>query len=114
MASVIDDPNGRRRIQFLAPDESRKTIRLGKTDRRTAEGVARHVEALLAGKIGAQPVSRETAVWLTTVGPKLKTKLAKAGLVEAEKTLTAKQYLDDWLANRREANHAVASLLAWG
>jgi integrase len=25
-----------------------------------------------------------------------------------------KQFLDDWLANRKAANHAVASLLAWG
>jgi hypothetical protein len=114
MASLVNDPNGRRRILFVAPDEKRKTIRLGKTDRRTAEGVARHVEVLLASKIGGQPVARETATWLTTVAPKFKGKLAKAGLIEAEKKLTVKQYLHDWLANRKEAKHAVASLLAWG
>ena len=47
MASVVDDPNGRRRILFVAPDEKRKTIRLGKIDRRTAESVARHVFSAL-------------------------------------------------------------------
>lgn len=41
--------------EFVAPDQKRKTIRLGKTDRRTADGVARHVETLLAALIGGQP-----------------------------------------------------------
>ena len=30
MASVVNDPNGRRRILFVAPDGSRRTVRLGK------------------------------------------------------------------------------------
>ena len=62
MASIVNDPNGRRRIQFVSPDGSRKTIRLGKVDRKTAEGVCRHVEALLVAKISGQPVPRDTAV----------------------------------------------------
>lgn len=114
MASVIDDPNGRRRIQFVAPDQSRKTIRLGKIDRRAAESICRHVEALLAAKLNGQPLLRDTAAWLAGVAPKLKEKLHKVELIEAEKKLTVKQYLDDWLANRRAAGHATASLLAWG
>jgi integrase len=114
MASVVDDPNGRRRILFVAPDEKRKTIRLGKIDRRTAESIARHVEALLAAKITGQPLPRETATWLAGVAPKLKDKLVAVGLIDAEKTLTVKPYLEDWLANRKVAGYAVASLLAWG
>ena len=55
MASVVNDPNGRRRILFVAPDESRKTIRLGKIDRKSAESICRHVEALLAAHITGQP-----------------------------------------------------------
>ena len=70
MASVVDDPNGRRRILFVALDEKRKTVWLGKIGRRTAESIARHLEMLLASKIGGQPVSRETAVWLSTIAPK--------------------------------------------
>ena len=76
MASISNDPNGRRRILFVAPDESRKTIRLGKIDRKSAEAIARHVEALLAAKIGGQPVPRETAVWLARIGMALRDKLA--------------------------------------
>ena len=83
MASIANDPNGRRRILFVAPDESRKAIRLGKCDRKSAEAIARHVETLLAAKIGGQPVGRETAVWLTTIGNALQKKLAAVGLVES-------------------------------
>ncbi|QEL14115.1 hypothetical protein [Limnoglobus roseus] len=56
MASIIDDPNGRRRIQFVAPNGTRKTIRLGKIDRKSAEAINRHVEALLSAKVGGQPM----------------------------------------------------------
>jgi hypothetical protein len=83
MASIANDPNGRRRILFVAPDESRKTIRLGKCDRKSAEAIARHVEALLAAKIGGQPVPRDTAAWLANIGVALRDKLAAVGLVEA-------------------------------
>ena len=83
MASIVNDPNGRRRILFVAPDESRKTIRLGKIDRKSAESICRHVEALLAAKLGGQPLPRDTAVWLSGIGAKLRDKLAAVGLVEA-------------------------------
>ena len=39
MASVVDDPGGRRRILFVAPNESRKTIRLGKIDRNNVDAL---------------------------------------------------------------------------
>ena len=68
MASVVNDPNGRRRILFVAPDETRKTIRLGKIDRKGAESICRHVEALLGAKIGGQSVPRDTAGWLGAIG----------------------------------------------
>jgi len=113
MASVVDDPNGRRRILFMAPDEKRKTIRLGKIDRRTAEGIARHVEVLLAAKIGGQPVARETAVWLTSIGAKLKEKLAAVGLIEVERTLTFGEFLAEWIAGKKASGFKPASLIAW-
>ena len=39
MASIGKDPNGYRRILFVAPDGKRKTIRLGRVSQKTAEGV---------------------------------------------------------------------------
>ncbi|MDY3561966.1 site-specific integrase [Gemmata sp. JC673] len=114
MASIADDPNGRRRILFVAPDEKRKTIRLGKIDRRTAENICRHVEALLAARISGQPLARDTATWLADLSPKLKDKLVSVGLCESEQKLAVGQFLDDWLAARRASGHAASSLLAWG
>src|SRR5262245_49886498 len=56
MASVVNDPNGRKRILFVDAEENRKAIRLGKIDLKSAETICRHIEALLAAKLGAQPV----------------------------------------------------------
>jgi integrase len=106
MASVIDDPNGRRRIQFVAPDGSRKTIRLGKTDRKSAEAINRHVEALLAAKIGGQPVPRDTAAWLASVGGSLKDKLAAVGLIEAVERAVLGEFLRGYVLNRPDVKPA--------
>ena len=101
MASIANDPNGRRRIQFVAPDGSRKTIRLGKCDRKSAEAIARHVEQLLAAKIGGQPIPRTTAHWLTEIGTELRDKLAAVGLADAvAKVPTLKAFLDEYLTGR--------------
>jgi hypothetical protein len=114
MASIANDPNGRKRILFVAPDESRKTIRLGKIDRKSAESICRHVEALLAAKIGGQPVPRDTASWLATIGASLRDKLAAVGLVEAQQRLTVGEFLASWLDGKKAMGHKPTSLLAWG
>src|ERR1700687_4529775 len=100
MASIVNDPNGRRRVLFVAPDESRKTIRLGKIDRKGAESICRHVEFLLGAKIGGQPVPRDTAAWLANIGPALRDKLAEVGLVEPLQRLTVGEFLTSWLEGK--------------
>jgi len=100
MASIANDPGGRRRILFVAPDESRQTIRLGKIDRKGAEAIARHVEALLAAKIGGQPVPRDTAAWLANIGAALRDKLAAVGLVEAPKRAALGEFLRSYILSR--------------
>ena len=98
MASVINDPNGRRRIQFVLPDGKRKTIRLGKIDRKTAEGVCRQVEHLLSARLSGQPIPQETAVWLRTIGEPLRDKLARVGLIEPPNAMpTLAQWCQDYL-----------------
>ncbi|MBY0456317.1 MAG: hypothetical protein K2V38_03160, partial [Gemmataceae bacterium] len=114
MASIADDPNGRRRIQFVATDQSRKTIRLGKCDRKTAESVCRHVEALLGAKISGQPIPRDTATWLTGIGAQLRDRLAAVGLIEPEKRLSLGAYLTSWLEGKKGGGYKPASLIAWG
>lgn len=114
MASVVNDPRGRRRILFVAPDETRKAIRLGKCDRRSAEAIARHVEALLAAKIGGQPVQRDTAAWLAEIGDVLRSKLAAVGLVEPLQRLSVGEFLTTWLASKGATGYKPTSLRTWG
>src|SRR6478609_3496698 len=108
MASIANDPNGRRRILFVAPDGSRKAIRLGKCDRRSAEAITRHVEALLASKIGGQPVPRDTAVWLAGIGAQLRDRLAAVGLIETECRLSTGDFLANWLETKRAGGYKPA------
>ena len=112
MASVVDDPGGRRRILFVAPDETRKTIRLGKIDRKSAESIGRHVEALLGAKIGGQPIPRDTAAWLAGIGAKLRDRLAAVGLVEEHTAApTLEKWCKDYIARRTDlAPRSVARL----
>jgi hypothetical protein len=108
VASVSNDPGGRRRILFVAPDGSRKTIRLGKCDAKSAEPIARHVEALLAARIGGQPVPRATAAWPAGIGAALRDRLAAVGLVEPDQRLAVGEYLESWQTSKRAAGHAAA------
>jgi hypothetical protein len=101
MASIVNDPGGRRRILFVAPDGSRKAIRLGKMDRKSAESICRHVEALLAARIGGQPIPRATAVWLANIGAVLRDKLTAAGLVQSQQRATLGEFLDAFIASRK-------------
>jgi integrase len=114
MASVSKDPSGKYRIQFEAPDGRRRTLRLPVTEKKTALGIAVHVERLLAQKIAGQPIPKETAMWLATIGTELRNRLVKVGLAEAANILTLEEFLANWLETKREMGHKVASLVAWG
>src|SRR5262249_56296883 len=95
-----------RRILFVAPDQSRKTIRLGKIDRKSTEAIARHVEALLAARVGGQPVPRDTAAWLANIGAALGDKLAAVGLVEAPKRVALGEFLRSYILSRPDVKPA--------
>jgi integrase len=111
VASLSTDSAGRRRIQF---DDTRKSIRLGKCDRRTAEAITRHVEGLLSAKISGETIPRDTAAWLSGIGPKLRKKLAAVGLVQPEQRVTVGEFTRKWLDEKKAAGYKPASLIAWG
>jgi len=114
MATIGTEPNGTRRILFVAADGSRKTVRLGKCSQRDAEQVCRHVEALATASIHTQPVPRETAVWVRGIGHKLHDRLARAGLVEAREQpgkLLLGAFIDGYIAQRPDLKPATLVLL---
>ena len=111
MASIIDDANGRRRIQFVAPDGKRKAIRLGKIERKSAETIGRHVEALLVAKLCGETIPRTTAVWLTQCGDTLKAKLAAVGLTDAcAKIPTLQEFLRSYILNRPDVKSSTLEI----
>ena len=58
MATIGNDPNGRKRVLFVAGDGTRKTIRLGKMDRKNAERFCGRVEKIISANIsGGLPTS---------------------------------------------------------
>ena len=81
MASIANDPGGRRRILFLDRNSDRKTIWLGKVSKRLAEEIKTKVESINCAAIAGVSIDGETAEWLGKIGNSLHTKLAAAGLV---------------------------------
>ncbi|GIX02441.1 MAG: hypothetical protein KatS3mg112_1378 [Thermogutta sp.] len=112
MASVAKDGKGWR-ILFVAPDGKRKTLRLGRVDKKTAESIRVHVEALLASRISGLPVQQATATWLNTIGEALKEKLAKAGLIDSVAVAKLGPYLEDYVASR-QGTCTPATRVVWG
>jgi len=80
MATIGNDPGGRRRILFVGPSGKRHTIRLGKVSDRIAQTVRLKVESLLAAKVANQSIDRETAAWLADIDDRLHDRLARAEL----------------------------------
>ena len=82
MANVVNDSNGRKRIQFVASDGGRKTIRLGHASAKQAEMILAKVEAILADKMLGRPHDAEIAKWLSGLDDTLKGRLRAVGLAE--------------------------------
>jgi len=83
MASVISDPNGRKRIQFVAGNGRRKTLRLGKATAKQADAFKVRVEQLILAATGAtSAIDEDTARWLAALDDRIHGKLAAVGLVK--------------------------------
>lgn len=110
MASISNDANGTRRILFVAPDGSRKTLYLGKVDAKTAQSICFHVENLLASKMTGEPLQRQSAAWLVSIGQALREKLENVGLVEAPKRLALGEFLRSHVLNRPDVRPATLEI----
>lgn len=81
MASIANDPGGRRRILFVDPNGDRKAVRLGKVSQRTAEGVKYRVEQLLEALEFQRSMEADLIQWVKDLEPRLAKKLVRAGLI---------------------------------
>lgn len=110
MASISNQTNGRKLIQFVAPDRNRKTIRLGKTSRRSAEVVKTKVESLVSAQLSGHAVDDETARWLASANPIMLDKLAAVGLIPPKEQSTLGSFLDAYIATRTDVKHSTITI----
>ncbi|MHB1156057.1 MAG: tyrosine-type recombinase/integrase [Phycisphaerales bacterium] len=102
MASISNDPNGRRRIQFFDAKGERKTLRLGKVPLRYADAVKVKVEDLSHAATTGHAPADETSRWLANLDVDLYDKLAKAGLVKRRDSATLAGFIDAYIIRRTD------------
>ncbi|QKK09775.1 MAG: hypothetical protein HND58_17460 [Planctomycetota bacterium] len=100
MASVTSLPDGKKRVQFVAPGRNRKTIHLGKVDKRYAESVRVRVEAILGAQLRSEPIDRETSEWLGSIDDWLHSKLAAVGLTKGRQCRTLGEWMEMFMESR--------------
>lgn len=79
VASLIQDPNGLKRIQWTTAEGKRKTLRLGRMSVKQAEAAKLHVEHLLAA-VETGTADPEAARWLSRLTDKIYSRVAAHGL----------------------------------
>lgn len=105
MASIGSDPNGRKRILFVAGDGKRKTIRIGKANEKQALAFRQKVEALAASRITGT-MDDETSRWLARQDATIHGKLVAVGLADPREAVTAPRlgsFIEQYIAGRSDA-----------
>jgi len=100
MASLVNEGNGRRRIEFV-DGKRRPKFRLGKISERHARTVLHHVEELLSAKTSGHALAHDTADWLTQINDELVEKLAHVGLIEAREKAVLGSFLEEYVEKRK-------------
>lgn len=100
MASIARDPNGRKRVLFVAPDGKRKAIRPGRVPQKAAEKVKHKVESPLAAKITGDAIDADTARWVADLPDDLADKLAAVGLIPERHSSRLGEFLERYVQSR--------------
>ena len=104
MASIsFDKKSGRRTIQFKDIDGSRKSIRLGKCDKKSAQAIRTQIEHLASAKANGTAMPLQTSEWLKTIDETLRTRIGKTGLTESRKSAILDEYLEGYIQQRVDA-----------
>src|SRR5262245_43839756 len=100
MASISNDPGGRRRILFFDANGKRRALRLGKVSKRQAETIKGHVEHIVAAQITRTALARETTIWVAELDDAMHARLAAVGLIESRTRTTLGPFLTAYIAER--------------
>src|SRR5207302_6308317 len=89
--------NGTRVIHFTGADGKRRTLRLGKVPKESAEETRRHVHYLLAAATTDSPLHQSTVHWLAKIGDELHGRLAAVKLTAPRQVTAASPALATFL-----------------
>ncbi len=106
MASLSRGQDGRFSIQFIGADKKRRTVRLGKCDKRAAESTRLRVEDLLACKIQGTAPSRDLALWLAAIGAELSERLAAVGLIDGRASRLLGDFVEEYIRSRSDVEES--------
>ena len=112
MASISKQPNGRKTIQFVAPDGKRRSIRLGKVSLRTAESLKLLVEDLVAVALTPQIMDGETARKVSELSGELADKFAAVGLIVPKANTTVGGFTKHYIEKRVDLKPLTVSHLS--
>ncbi len=110
MASIAEDPNGRKRIIFAASDGLRIAIRLGKCDRKAAESFRMRVEKIVSARLIGGSVDDETSRWIASLTDKIHARLAAAGLIKARASTRLVDFIDNWIKGRTDVKASTTTV----
>ncbi len=112
MASVLNLPNGRRAVQFFAPDGERRTVRLGKLSKEAAAECARAIDALVDAKSAGQQAPRKALEWVKDLSNDLADRLAKFEVIPPRRKAAVvglQQFLDEYIGKRTDVKGGTAT-----
>jgi integrase len=111
MASIVRDPNGRKRILYFNADGVRKPLRLGVATMGYAREVASNVDLLIAAKRNGAAPEPKAVDWLASIGDDLHKKLAEHGIVAPRAKAAGSMlatFLDNYIAKRADVKGGTA------
>jgi len=111
MASISNDPNGKRRILFVDSNGKRRSFRLGKVSLRYAESVKVKVNDLVSSSIHKHSPRDDTSRWLASLDTVLYDKLARVGLTKPRKTATLGDFTRSYIDGRADIKESTRTNL---
>ena len=102
MASITNQPGGKRMIQIVLQDGRRTSIRLGKVSQRHAELIKHHIEDLASAQRVGQPPEPHTKHWVQSIDDKLRKSLERCGLIDEGTVVSLGDLIDAYLERRTD------------
>ncbi len=111
MASIGINKSGTKCIRFFDQNGDRKTLHIGKVDKRTARLILVHVERLASAAKSRCSVPDETSNWVGSLGDEMRSKMARVGLIAARESVSLRLYIEQYIERRKDVKSN--TLISW-